>query len=151
MDMYSSDQNLKDRQFDRLLVLEYKGINKWGYHQWLCQCDCGNTVIVSSHQLKAKKTKSCGCLRKEMTSKVGRKFKGAKRPECGRPGRKMDLTDQKFHMLLVKERDPNNSKKWLCECECGAITSVAGGNLRTDHTKSCGCLAHRGKLQIKSE
>ena len=149
--MYSSDQNLKDRQFDRLLVIEYKGISKWGYRQWLCRCDCGNTVIVSSHLLKAKKTKSCGCLRKEMTAAVALKLKGTKRPNCSHPGEKIDLTNERFYMLLVKARDPNNSQKWICACDCGAITSVTGGNLRNGHTKSCGCLAHRGKLQIKSE
>lgn len=147
--MYSKDQNLKDRRFNRLLVIECKGKNKWGYYQWLCKCDCGNEIIVSSHLLKAKKTKSCGCLRKEMTAEVGRKFKGTERPECGRPGRKIDLRGQKFHMLLVKEIDQNNSKKWICECECGTITSVAGGNLRNGHTKSCGCLAHHGRNNEK--
>lgn len=33
-------------------------------HQWLCQCDCGNKVIVTASNLKKKKsgTKSCGCM-----------------------------------------------------------------------------------------
>lgn len=29
-----------------------------------CVCRCGNAVIVLSQNLKTKKTKSCGCLRK---------------------------------------------------------------------------------------
>lgn len=29
---------------------------------WLCQCDCGNTKIVSSKCLRDGKTKSCGCV-----------------------------------------------------------------------------------------
>lgn len=29
--------------------------------QWLCKCDCGNEVIVLSHNLKTGNTKSCGC------------------------------------------------------------------------------------------
>lgn len=29
--------------------------------QWLCRCDCGNTVIVLSDSLKSGNTSSCGC------------------------------------------------------------------------------------------
>jgi len=43
---------------------------------WLCKCDCGNEIIVSSHSLnKALKgdggTRSCGCLTKEKPIKHG--------------------------------------------------------------------------------
>jgi hypothetical protein len=30
---------------------------------------------------------------------------------------------------------------WSCECSCGNIITVAGANLRSGRTKSCGCLA----------
>ena len=30
--------------------------------QWICQCDCGNIITVSSKCLREDKTKSCGCL-----------------------------------------------------------------------------------------
>lgn len=36
---------------------------------WLCLCDCGNTSIIRTSQIKSdSKTKSCGCLQKESTS-----------------------------------------------------------------------------------
>lgn len=35
--------------------------------RWLCRCDCGQTKIVSYEGLRAGNTKSCGCLRKEVT------------------------------------------------------------------------------------
>lgn len=34
---------------------------KSGEIYWLCQCDCGNTSIVSSSNLISKNTQSCGC------------------------------------------------------------------------------------------
>lgn len=33
--------------------------------RWLCRCSCGTTVSKSGHDLAAKDTRSCGCLRKE--------------------------------------------------------------------------------------
>ena len=32
---------------------------------YLCQCECGNTTIVSENHLKNGHTKSCGCLKKQ--------------------------------------------------------------------------------------
>ena len=29
--------------------------------------------------------------------------------------------------------------QWLCQCECGNITIVQGGDLESGHTQSCGC------------
>ena len=47
-------------------------INKNGTHNsmWLCQCRCGNEVIVRGVQLTSGKTKSCGCLRIEKLDKA---------------------------------------------------------------------------------
>ncbi len=35
---------------------------------WLCQCTCGNQTVVVSRSLVHGDTKSCGCVRKEVTS-----------------------------------------------------------------------------------
>jgi hypothetical protein len=32
---------------------------------WLCQCDCGNEITLSSNPLQRGNTKSCGCLKPE--------------------------------------------------------------------------------------
>lgn len=55
-------------RFGRLIVTAYSNKDKTGKHnKWLCQCDCGNEKIVYQGELKKGKTKSCGCLRKEIT------------------------------------------------------------------------------------
>ena len=41
----------------------------------LCQCDCGNTTFVHKYDLVHGKTKSCGCLRKELTAIRAKKHK----------------------------------------------------------------------------
>ncbi len=54
-----------------------------------------------------------------------------------------DLTGQKFNRLLVMGREGSTSQKratWLCQCDCGNKTVVAGSDLIRNHTKSCGCL-----------
>ena len=54
-----------------------------------------------------------------------------------------DLTGQKFNKLTVLYRSFPNTKsgnaKWHCRCDCGNECDVVGTNLRTGHTKSCGC------------
>lgn len=65
-----------------------------------------------------------------------------------------DLTGQKFGKLTVLGIDHKVPMKgggyhryYKCRCECGNETVVLGGNLKSGHTKSCGCL-HKG-CQIK--
>lgn len=40
---------------------------------WLCKCDCGNIIKAASQNLKSGNTKSCGCLNKEIATKVNTK------------------------------------------------------------------------------
>ena len=51
--------DLTNKRFGNLTVVKYVDNSKW-----LCQCDCGNTTIVSQSNLcrQTKPTKSCGCL-----------------------------------------------------------------------------------------
>jgi len=34
-----------------------------GQTAWLCRCDCGNTVVVKTRNLRSGKTHNCGCRR----------------------------------------------------------------------------------------
>ncbi len=55
--------------FGRLIVLKrIKSIKYKNCFEYLCQCSCGNQTIVLPGNLN-RKTKSCGCLNKEMSSK----------------------------------------------------------------------------------
>jgi len=56
----------------------------------------------------------------------------------------LDLTGQNFGRLRVNSYAGRISanNQWNCTCDCGALCRVAGGNLRSGHTLSCGCL-HR--------
>lgn len=43
--------------------------------KWECQCDCGNTIIVTSSNLTTGHTKSCGCLNSQKTSERNKVIK----------------------------------------------------------------------------
>ena len=49
------------------------------YTQWLCQCDCGNRVIVPGGRLRDGNTTSCGC--KNNRSKVRWNYRRANAEE----------------------------------------------------------------------
>ncbi len=52
--------------FERLIVVSEGPI--WnGKRLWLCKCICGKDTMVSSADLRAGETRSCGCLRLEGT------------------------------------------------------------------------------------
>lgn len=51
----------KGQRYGRLIVIERAENDNNGKATWLCQCDCGNRVIVSAKNL-SRGTESCGCL-----------------------------------------------------------------------------------------
>jgi hypothetical protein len=58
-------------------------------------------------------------------------------------GTLVDLTGERFGRLeaiRVVGIDKRGEKIWECYCECGSFHNVLSSNLRTGHTKSCGCL-----------
>ena len=134
--MRASD--LTGRRFGRLVVLRRYGSKRNEEHTipiWLCRCDCGAEVAADGPSLKYGKTKSCGCLKRELSAERGR-------------GMLKDLTGQRFGRLVVLHReeppqrgpDGQYTVFWVCRCDCGAETSVRSVNLRNGSTRSCGCL-----------
>ena len=104
--------------FGKLTVLESAPPKEKNRKAYLCQCECGNTKIVSGYHLKRGSVKSCGCL----VSK--------------------DLTNQRVGRLTVIKRayiGNEGAQYWECLCDCGNITYVNSANLNRKHTQSCGC------------
>ncbi len=59
-------RDLTGKRFGRQIAISVAGKNKYGNFYWLCKCDCGNEHIVPSGKLLQGKSKSCGCLAKEI-------------------------------------------------------------------------------------
>lgn len=116
--------DLTGKKFNHLTVIERTKNNKHNQSQWVCQCDCGNRVIVVGGHLKNGHTKSCGCLKAES-------------------GNVVDLVGRKFNKLIVIKRVKNSGKHtmWKCRCDCGNETIVRADDLKSGCSKSCGCYA----------
>ena len=54
---------VKGQKFKMLTVIRPQGRTKSGNKKYLCQCDCGNTTVVTSWELRKGSTKSCGCVK----------------------------------------------------------------------------------------
>lgn len=54
--------DLTERTFGKLIVIERDFSKKGHFVYWLCKCECGNIISVRGNDLKNSKTNSCGCL-----------------------------------------------------------------------------------------
>ena len=54
-------EDLTGKKFNRLTVLSFNRKDKYYNSYWLCECECGNTTVVSAGALRSGHTKSCGC------------------------------------------------------------------------------------------
>lgn len=61
--------DMTGQKYGRLTVVERVQVKKWRVH-WLCQCDCGNKVVVESSNLRNGNTQSCGCYQRDRTSEA---------------------------------------------------------------------------------
>lgn len=116
--------DLTGQRVGKLIVVKEAGRDKHGGVTWLCQCDCGNTRIVSNGCLKRKVTTSCGCSNWYIQIK--------------------DITGNRYGRLVVLrfiKTDEKRRSLWECQCDCGKTVIVQKNNLTSGNTKSCGCLS----------
>lgn len=64
--------DLSGQTFDRLTVIERTDRRVNGSICWRCICSCGNAAIVGAADLRTGKTRSCGCLHREISIELGR-------------------------------------------------------------------------------
>lgn len=127
------NRNLTGQKFGRLTVT---GISKHtdsrSRRYWKCKCSCSNTKTIREDALLGGITKSCNCLQRDFV--------------VGNTHSRIDLVGKRFRRLVVLECVGVGKYKtatWKCQCDCGNIKDISGGDLRSGKTGSCGCL---GKL-----
>ncbi|WP_159467997.1 hypothetical protein [Dyadobacter sp. 3J3] len=55
--------DLKGKKFGDLEVIKFSGYSNSKKPQWVCVCSCGKQISVNGADLKAGKSKTCGCKR----------------------------------------------------------------------------------------
>lgn len=126
--------NKKGKKFGRLTAISF--IRKRSRQDkvqifWKCKCDCGNTTLVFSNSLG--KTKSCGCLKKEISlamilSKTKHGESGNNKTDIyrlwkGIKGRVKSTSNRSYKYYLAKgikmckkwEHDYLSFKKWAID------------------------------------
>lgn len=93
---------------------------------WWCECECGNRIILPTHDLK--KAESCGCDR-VWGDYTGRRF-------------------GKLTVLSYAGKNKKGDKTWNCQCECGKQKVITSKSLQSG-TQSCGCNKRKPHIKIK--
>lgn len=115
-------QDLTGKRFGKLEVVRVENHHKISSNTtWLCNCDCGGTLVTSQQVLMNGITNSCGCLRRD------------------------DISGIKYGKLTAIKYDVSKSLEmgytyWECVCDCGTFKSVYIGHLKSGGTSSCGCV-----------
>lgn len=133
--------DISGQKFGRLTVIRFACIkDRRAYFD--CLCDCGNTVIACGKDVRQGNTRSCGCLRAEIT-----------------PTKKVFFNqgDKYGFLTVIKEITPKISPSGRknriieCSCVCGRFTQPHADSLVRGVIKSCGCIRKpsKRKLDIK--
>jgi hypothetical protein len=61
--------DLTGARFGRLHAIGLADVKRYNKPAWLCRCDCGRVTVVPGNPLRMGKTRSCGCLHKELVAK----------------------------------------------------------------------------------
>lgn len=103
------DRSIIGQRFGKLVVQEFAGRNDRSLMLYLCECDCGNTVVATKVDLVNGSTRSCGCLIKEHLER------NLSKREAERVGR----TFGRLTVVSCVGSHGKMSGLVLCECECG--------------------------------
>lgn len=125
--------DLTGKTFGQLTVIEPTKKRIQRKVVWKCKCTCGNICEVLGVNLTTGRTLSCGCSKYK---KVAEHY----REKCPQKG---DIINNTEILDFYYEPDNRNYNEcWVvCKCKyCGKIFSVRATALKSNETKSCGCI-----------
>ena len=64
--------DIQNQKFNRLTALTLSDKSHYQADYWNCLCDCGNSVVLLTRQIIKGNVKSCGCLLRESSVRVGK-------------------------------------------------------------------------------
>lgn len=95
-----------------------------------CICKCGKNTVRDLKSVKKGDTKSCGCMVREVQTKVG----NSKRVKF------VNVGDVFGNLTVLYEIENETPRKIQCQCGCGNKKTVNLSNLLKGKSTSCGCL-----------
>lgn len=121
--------DLTGLRFGSLTVLHMAGMrqkkNGRNFQTWLCECDCGKTLVATTDVLQQGGRTTCREISTGLT--------------CG----ENVSVGRRFGRLIVvarsEHRARDNERQWDCLCDCGRTAHVRGYCLSSGMTQSCGC------------
>lgn len=121
--------NLLNQKIGKLLVIEETNKRINNSVVWKCRCECGNIIELTTKNLRSDgiiQCSDCGKNRKPQTNLTE------------------DIVGKKFnHLLVLEKTDKKSAGKYLYKCQCDCpeqnIIYVSSTDLKSGHTKSCGC------------
>lgn len=130
-------QDLAGKTFGYLTVVSpyYNEVDK-KHSFWVCKCKCGNPCIKRQDALFKTPIPSCGCHKKEATSKQW----------------SAQLARRRFGNLTVIRRVKSKDRRalWECKCDCGETYYCFSRYLLSMGVTSCGCKTKSaGELKIR--
>lgn len=141
-------KDITGERFGHLVALKETSERFNGKVIWLCKCDCGNKVKVTSHRLLHTEISNCfdeKCPFRDPTRKLLKEedFSGEAR-KCS--SAMEDITGQVFGELTAVSMTGVKSGKnlqWYCKCSCGKEIKAYERDLLRGIKTNCGGPQHR--------
>lgn len=138
-------KDLTSQRVGMLTALFPVRVNDFSKHvQWLCLCDCGNTVIRRASSLQKETTDSCGCKRHR---KVKQTNFNKHNVNIGQKFGKLTVVEIVDAPNYLKDRRPY----YKCLCECGKTTTVRCTDVTSGKTMSCGCAKQEAEARKRKD
>lgn len=139
--------DMTGKRFGRLVGISFnEDVSKQrGYRMWNFQCDCGKLHIARANGVNEGKTKSCGCLNRELSLARATKAPGVAalnsilytyKYNAKRRGLSFDLSTEQFRHLISQNCHYCNQEPKECFAPNGKVndrtSTIANGIDRVD-------------------
>lgn len=124
-------------RYEKDKIRVHKNEIKQARSYWVCGCDCGNTISVSSDKLKNGDKKNCGCKKTNTSSFSYEKVKKI-----------IETTG----CTLLSEAYINNAAPLNIRCKCGDIFTTTLKNFNARNKKQCdNCGELKRKINLRNK
>ena len=112
-------ENLIHKKYGQLMILKaWRNERSEIYVQ--VRCNCGNETITRYRNLTSGKTSTCGkCIKINLDNLIGQKFN---------------------HLTIISAYRKKGRIFVKAKCDCGIIKEYNYSSIKSNHTKSCGCI-----------